>query len=78
MWINDSMWSVQSKVLESFFTDMVTCGLGGANDVCRPYRVHDRVYVLALDTLSHVSRGNIPGHCLPSYGCVGPMRTSCL
>jgi len=33
-------------------------------------------HVPALDVRSRVLRGNVPGHRLPSCGCVGSTRTS--
>jgi hypothetical protein len=41
-----------------------------------PAGVHGMAHVSTLDARSRVLRGNIPCHRLPSYGCVGPTRTS--
>ena len=38
--------------------------------------MHGMAHVPALGARLHVLRGNIPGHRLPSCGCVGPTRTS--
>jgi hypothetical protein len=48
----------------------------GVHCTCRPCGVHGMAHVPTLDARSCVLRGNVPGHRLPSCGCVGPMRTS--
>ena len=41
-----------------------------------PTGVHDMAHVSTLGARLRVLRGNVPGHRLPSCGCVGLTRTS--
>jgi hypothetical protein len=48
----------------------------GVHCACKPCRVHGMAHVSALVARSRMLRGDVPGHHLPSRGCVRPTRMS--
>jgi len=73
------LWGIKNGIradLRGHGRVQVRCADIGVHCVCSPYGVHGMAHVLALDARSRVLRGNVPGHCLPSCGCIGPMRMS--